>query len=412
MKLTQLAARKIMTTAAVGSTESRAAGRVRPATVVVSGITLLLGLTGMVSATAQASQPATASARTWTTQATPNQPGAGINDLGSVSCTSPSACTAVGTYADTLSSPIGALAERWNGQTWGLQAPAKPKGATATELFGVSCAAANACTAVGVVAYKTHSGILAEAWNGKSWRVQATPRIKGVTAGALYSVSCTSASACTAVGQYQGAVAERWNGKTWSIQAIPHPAKLTWFFGVSCSTARACTAVGYQNSGTGDAKPFAEGWNGTSWHVQTVPLPKGAPGGAFSAVSCTTPSACTATGTSFGDTGPTLAERWNGTSWRIQPTPNPPGYQASGSQVTLKGVSCTSATACTATGDYSMGLSTPAFFAEAWNGTNWKLQTTPDLEGGLAGVSCVRAICTAVGAYRAPAGQLTLAITR
>jgi hypothetical protein len=367
-------------------------------------VALLLCLTGIAAAgAAQASQPSKAAGSTWQIEPTPNPAGAEYNALSALSCTSGWACTAVGSSAASLSSFPFALAERWNGTSWQIQPAATPEGATSTSLFAVSCASANACIAVGNASFTAgkSSVFLAEAWNGRSWRVQAIPTPKGAAAGALYAVSCTSPSACTAAGDYGNAVAERWNGKTWRIQAVPRPAKLTRFFGVSCSAARACTAVGYQNNGTGDAQPFAEGWNGRTWHVQTVPLPHGAPGGALSAVSCTSPGACTATGTNFG-VSPTLALRWNGKNWRIQPTPNPANYRSSASAVTLDGVSCTSATACAASGEYSPGGGA-AYFVEAWNGSSWRLQTTPVpvgfVHGFLLGMSCHCRRCTTVGGW-------------
>jgi hypothetical protein len=74
-------------------------------------------------------------------------------------------------------------------------------------------------------------------------------------------------------------------------------------------------------------------------------------GGTFSAfyggVSCASATACTAVGAYNNTTGP-LAERWNGTSWKIQRAPNP---AVAGS--IFYGVSCTSAAACTAVGDRS-----------------------------------------------------------
>jgi hypothetical protein len=387
--------------------------------------TLLLACTGIATAgAAQASQPATATGSTWKIEPTPNPAGAEISVLSAVSCSSGRACTAVGSYTSSASSPGFALAERWNGTSWQVQPTAKVTGAASPELFGVSCASANACTAVGT-AFRTAESRdvnLAEAWNGRSWRVQAIPNPKGATDSALYAVSCTSASACTAAGVYDNAaglpraMTERWNGKAWSIQAIPQPAKRTWFFGVSCSTPWACTAVGYQNNGTGDAQPFAEAWNGTRWCVLTVPLPHGAPGGALSAVSCTSPGACTATGTSFLASGPTLAERWNGRSWRVQPTPNPANYRTSFGEVALDGVSCTSARACTASGEYSPG-GLAAYFLEAWNGSSWRLVTAPVpahfVSGALLGMSCTAVRCTAVGAWTGgPAPQATLAMAR
>jgi hypothetical protein len=134
----------------------------------------------------------------------------------------------------------------------------------------------------------------------------------------------------------------------------------------------------------------------------------------LSAVSCTSPGACTATGTSFSASGPTLALRWNGTSWRVQPTPNPANYRESASEVALDGVSCTSATACTASGEYSPG-GLAAYFAEAWNGSSWRLETTPVpvgfTHGALLGVSCRCGRCTAVGAWSGgPIAQATLAM--
>ena len=383
----------------------------RRAVRLLSIVTLVAGFLGVVTAgAAQASQPGTAGGSAWQVEPTPNLPGAEINEFSAVSCTSGRACTAVGSHAASLSSPGFTLAQRWNGTSWRVQRTILPNGAASSTFTGVSCASATACTAVGAAIGKaTRRGVnLAEAWNGASWRVQAIPTPQGSTGSSLFAVSCTSPSACTAVGDYDNAagrvlaVAERWNGKAWRIQPIPRPAKVTQLFGVSCPAARACTAVGYQNSGTGDARPLAEAWNGTTWHVQAVPLPPGAPGGILTAVSCTSPRACTATGTNFSTTGPTLAERWNGTHWRVQPTPNPANSGTSREEVELNGVSCTSATACTASGKYSPGGSA-AYFLEAWNGRRWRLVTAPlpagFVQGALNGLSCAPARCTAVGAW-------------
>jgi hypothetical protein len=223
----------------------------------------------------------------WKVEPTPNPAGAAINELSAVSCTSGRACTAVGSRAASLSSPSSTLAERWNGTGWRIQRSIVPSGAASGAFTAVSCASATACTAVGSAIGKAarQSVNLAEAWNGTSWRVQAIPTPAGSANSSLSGVSCTSPSACTAVGDYDTAagrvlaVAERWNGTTWRIQPVPRPARVTQLSGVSCPAARACTAVGYQSNGTGDAQPLAEAWNGTRWHVQLVPLRHGAPAG-------------------------------------------------------------------------------------------------------------------------------------
>ncbi|MEA2314573.1 MAG: hypothetical protein QOI03_1265, partial [Solirubrobacteraceae bacterium] len=43
--------------------------------------------------------------------------------------------------------------------------------------------------------------------------------------------------------------------------------------GVSCTTASACTAVGYYVNSAGTRLTLAERWNGTSWATQTTPNP-------------------------------------------------------------------------------------------------------------------------------------------
>jgi hypothetical protein len=151
-----------------------------------------------------------------------------------------------------------------------------------------------------------------------------------------------------------------------------------------------------------------------TWHMQAVPLPHASPGGILAAVSCTSPRACTATGANFSNTSPTLAERWNGTRWRVQPTPNPPNFTTSSEEPELNAVSCTSGTACTATGKYAPG-GNGAYFLEAWNGDSWRLVPAPlpagFAAGALNGMSCVLARCTAVGAWSAsPTFVATLAM--
>ena len=77
--------------------------------------------------------------------------------------------------------------------------------------------------------------------------------------GALSGVSCTSGSACIAVGSFgpgYGPLAERWNGSSWSLQRPPDPADDYGFDGVSCASSRHCIAVG------GGDEPLAERWDG------------------------------------------------------------------------------------------------------------------------------------------------------
>jgi hypothetical protein len=53
---------------------------------------------------------------------------------------------------------------------------------------------------------------LAEHWNGSRWAIQPTPNPTGQAPSVLSGVSCTAATACTAVGDYYyGSLAERYS---------------------------------------------------------------------------------------------------------------------------------------------------------------------------------------------------------
>lgn len=157
------------------------------------------------------------------------------------------------------------VAERWDSttNTWSIQTtPITPVGAS---LPGVSCTAATSRTAVGQSANQT----LAERWNGAIWAIQPTPNPPGSTSSVLSGVSCKGTS-CTAVGNYVNAsnvrltLAEHWNASTntWSIQTTPNPSEATssLLSGVSCTTATACTAVGDYVNASGTQVTLAESY--------------------------------------------------------------------------------------------------------------------------------------------------------
>ncbi len=121
--------------------------------------------------------------------------------LSGVSCVSTSSCTAVGHYTNKAGDEV-TLAERWDGTSWAAQTTPNPTGATGSELSGVSCVSASACTAVGHYTNKASEMTLVERWDGTSWAIQTTPNPTGASRHLLSGVSCVSASACTAVGRY------------------------------------------------------------------------------------------------------------------------------------------------------------------------------------------------------------------
>ena len=58
---------------------------------------------------------------------------------------------------------------------------------------------------------------------------------------------------------------------SWTIQHTPNPrgSLRNILYGVSCSSATACTAVGYRENDAGDFVPLAEVWNGTTGRFST-----------------------------------------------------------------------------------------------------------------------------------------------
>ena len=298
-----------------------------------------------------------------------------------------------------------------------LAAAAGAAPALADALSGVSCSAANACTGVGGYANSSGTSVtLAERWNGKGWSVQPTPTPGGE--GSLSDVSCPAATACMAVGSSsagssgaQSALALSWTGGAWTVEpvAIPAGAESSALSGVSCTSSSACMAVGDYVDSSGTQAPLSEMWNGSTWTVETVsgPIP-----GTFSQVSCSAASACTAIEAGTGG-----VERWNGSAWSVQHLTYP--TLGSGLKwwilfMELRGVSCTTASSCTVVGHeygiycfpgaspicqclkYGGCVTVNRTFIESWNGSSWSLETVGPA-GNWSSLSCASTSCTAVG---------------
>ena len=181
------------------------------------------------------------SAISWSIVPSPPTPSTANNYLIGVSCTS-----------STFSAAVGTQNEMWNGSAWSA-IPGTPAG---IQNSGVSCSSPSACMAVG------NGG--SESWDGSTWSDIAIG-VAG-TSSTLNAVSCTGRSACTGVGSfapniscgpfppcgqpYQETLIESWNGSVWSIVSSPNaPSFLANdLTGVSCTGPSACMAVGYADS--------------------------------------------------------------------------------------------------------------------------------------------------------------------
>ena len=205
-----------------------------------------------------------------------------------------------------------------------------------------------------------------------AWVVQETTN-KGTFNTALNGDTCTSATACIAVGDYVNSephnnvhfAAESWNGTTWSaVQEPPTSGGKGGIEGglydVSCTSSTACVAVGSISFESGKRAPAADKWNGTEWSLLEPLTPKEASYVFLHSVSCTSSESCTVVGQYFSPSDKLLIEHWNGKEWAIQEAPAPKEAKES----SLNGVSCTSTTACVAVGSFLNSLSKYQPFAE------------------------------------------------
>ncbi len=154
-----------------------------------------------------------------------------------------------------------------------------PAGTTNPVITDVSCVSATSCAAVGDDINTSASALtgfaFTEVWNGTAWKAAKVARPKGISASFLFGVSCTSARHCAAVGAAGSgnsghAVAVSYNGKTWAPQRVPAPAKgmSDGFESVSCTSAAHCVAIGLTGPPSGNSERLLSGlWNGRAWKL-------------------------------------------------------------------------------------------------------------------------------------------------
>jgi len=370
----------------------------------------------------------------WSFVSSPNPSGTQDSSLNGVACLTTNDCMAVGESLSGVNAKTGhslTLTERWDGTRWSIIAGPSP--AIDGLLNAIACPTPSFCVAVGGrVDAGVPAGPLVERWNGTKWSTVSSGINIPLTA-VLRAVSCRTSRDCVAVGdfyEFEGGphtLIDHWDGRHWSIVAspTPRPNHGSALLGVSCTTGTACVAVGYTN-----AVPLVEQWNGHTWSiVPSVHPPRHQAGSVLTSVKCTSNTNCVAVGHNGGLTYPqinppgddklrkcatadpncivadSLIEHWNGTLWSIVPSPNLTGYESG-----LFAVKCVTATDCVAVGGPSFQ---PPFSApgrrliEHWNGTAWTIVANPGPSpttiSYLASISCPTPTnCVAVGAFRAP----------
>ncbi len=342
----------------------------------------------------------------WTIDPTPNA--STQNDLSRDSCATAAFCVAVG--ADYGGLYGRTLIEQWNGTAWAIVASPDTSSTEDNQLGSVSCPTTTFCMAVGTAMTHGVDQTLVEEWNGSAWSIVPSPDATTSSSNRLMDVSCTSATACVAVGEAYTSpasiLAMTWNGATWSLSSPVRPTSgsSSFFDGVSCASATFCVAAGGAY-GPSPTTTLIEGWDGSRWSVMPSPDPFAGANEAILSVACSSTSSCVAAG--FGSNGAsdrTLIEQWNGAAWSVDASPD---ASATSSDM-LNSVSCAGPTSCVAVGNSYASVVSTTYVTEvlAWDGTTWTLEASPNPgvtatypdQAELNGVSCIGGhLCVASG---------------
>jgi hypothetical protein len=335
-------------------------------------------------------------------------PPAGQNaTLTSVATVSDSDAWAVGYHSGAAFTNVGAkaLIDNWNGTAWTqVTAPTTP-GNTAL-LLAVSASNATNAWAVGRTQLnRSDFEPLALHWNGTAWSVSpgfasALSPISGASAAGVADISPSDAyaigdSAATAVGSLA-----HWDGTAWSPVTLPLPAGAnsnTRLNAISADGPGDVWIVGtFLDSATRQNQTFSEHFNGTAWAMVPMPPVTSPDINAyfqFNGIKANSASDVWAVGDSGVVDVPrsqTLIEHFNGTAWSIVPSPSP------GSIAILSGVTTSNpASDVWAVGaDTLAGTSLRQTLTLNWNGTAWKVVTSPNP----ASTDGVGAVATTPGA--------------
>ena len=377
--------------------------------------TLAVALCVTVLAPIGLSSAGAANPPTWVLASTPDTSATLSNVLYADSCVSGGACTAVGS-STTAAGHAQTLVESWNGTSWSIVPSPDTSPTLDNVLYAISCTSSSACAAVGTSTSSLgQTQTLAELWNGSKWSITPTPNTSTGFDNTLSGVSCTAASTCTAVGYAATAtgsisLVETLSASTWSITtSADEPGTLyDSLNGISCPSSASCVAVGNYLTAADSLQTLVESWNGSTWTVVASPDTTSTESNTLNGVSCSTATNCMAVGAAFAAAGSayqTLAESWNGAAWSIVSTPD-----VTSSNDVLEAVSCPSASWCSASGYSTTSSDIQQGQIEWWNGAAWLTAVTPEpgtFGNSVPGVACPQAgACVAVGLEEPSPGVL------
>ncbi len=273
-------------------------------------------------------------------------------------------------------------------------------------LNGVSAISASDVWAVGnYVNSSSVNQTLIEHWDGSSWSVIPSPKMKN-SFSYLVAVKALSASNAWAVGYSNNqTLIEHWAGTGWSVVPGPNVSMMSNYLqSITAVSANDMWAVGYSSNSSNVAQTLVEHWDGTSWSIVSSPN-AGSGGNTLFSVAATSTNDVWAVGgfdaTTNSNVSRTLIEHWDGTSWSIVSSPNVGTLGSS-----LAGVTSISASNVWAVGSYTTS-GTPYNYQqtliEHWNGSTWSVVSSPDVGSYWNQLDAVQVVSTkniwAVGNY-------------
>lgn len=266
---------------------------------------------------------------------------------------------------------------------------------------GISCPSPNNCTVVGEAGEYGSASYATES-NGV-W----SPAVSLGGQGLFWAVSCPSANYCMAVGYQETKTSVPvfdtetngvWATSAPSITGSGSDAIAGYFAGVSCPSAGNCTAVGGEENQTVlENQPIVGVESNGIWTSTTELTSNQDESWDLSGVSCSSASTCTAIGSIRGSYQSLYVVENNGTWGPLTPVSD---------DSVLTGVSCPSAGNCTLVGYNEAG---DGVYVDEANGVWGGLTLIPSVAAdALFAVSCAApGDCTAVGDLSASTGYIT-----
>jgi hypothetical protein len=221
---------------------------------------------------------------------------------------------------------------------------------------------------------------------GPTWRLHASPQVPGSTGEYIADIDASPGSFAFAAGRYwddQGAfhvMVEQWDGTRWKVARTRFQPPSTQLEGVAAISDTDAWAVGDGARPGTYYRPLALHWDGLSW--SRVPSPPVNQNNNYFLydVDAVASDDVWAVGVSQPGTGQqtnsTFIEHWDGVSWQIVPSPN---FGTDANE--LWSVAAISTADVWAVGrHYPFSLTSTSTLVEHWNGTEWSIVPSPDLQ--------------------------------